>query len=164
MSTNSATVTAEFGLSNSEDEKFRHPAGYSFSIGSQHPVATPRLRIYQKFSGYYGHKNHILTWQKQSAGSVNILPSKFSTERIIGGNAGFEVALKKFNWGMISAFGDYQIVYTQNIDEKYKFEHGPNTGTKIYLAKVAFPALAISVSYNVPHHRWQNSAAIGVSF
>ena len=164
MSTNSATISAEFGLSNSEDKEFRYPMGFSFSIGSQHPVSTPKFRIYQKFSGYYGQKNHISSWQKQSAGAVNILPSNFATQRIIGGNAGFEIALKKFSWGMISLYSEYQIVYIQNTDEKYEFEHGPNTGTKFYLAKIAFPALAMGLAYNVPHHRWQFSAAMGMSF
>ena len=164
MSTNSAAISAEFGLTDSEDKDFRYPMGFSFSIAEQHPIFTPRLRMYQKISGYYGRKNHISAWKSGSAGSVSILPGSFVTERIIGGNVGFEIAVKKFSWGMISIYSDYQIVYTQNIDDKYKFEHGPNGGARFYLAKIAFPAIAMGLAYNVPHNRWQFSAAMGVSF
>ena len=65
---------------------------------------------------------------------------------------------------MLSLYGDYQLVYTRDSDKEYKFEHGRNAGTRVYLAKIAFPALAMGLAYNVPHHRWQFSAAMGVSF
>ena len=46
----------------------------------------------------------------------------------------------------------------------YEFHHGPNGGAKIYLAKIAFPALAMGVSYNVRKNYWQFAAAMGMSF
>lgn len=169
MSTNSASISAEIGLTNSEDSDFRYPQEYSFSIGEQHPIFTPRLRMYQKISGSYGRKNHLSQFKDKGAGSVSILPGYFKTERIIGGNAGFEVAVKKFSWALLSIYGDYQVVYTQDFpppdDEKsdYKFMHGPNGGIRFYLAKVAFPALAMGLAYNVTQHYWQFAAALGMS-
>lgn len=169
MSTNSASIAAEFRLTNSEDTDFRYPQEYSFSIGEQHPLFTPRLRFYQKISGSYGRKNHLSQFKDKGAGSVAILPGKFKTERIVGGNAGFEVAVKKFSWAMLSIYGDYQVVCTQDFpqpdDEKedYKFMHGPNGGVRFYLAKIAFPALAMGLAYNVTQHYWQFSAALGMS-
>ena len=169
MSTNSASISAQIGLTNSENSEFRYPQEYSFSIGEQHPLFTPRLRMYQKISGSYGRKNHLSQFKDKGEGSVSILPGKFKTERIVGGNAGFEVAVKKFSWAMLSVYADYQLVFTQDFpppeDEKedYKFMHGPNGGVRFYLAKVAFPALAMGLAYNVTQHYWQFSAALGMS-
>ena len=164
MSTNSASISAEFGITDSDFSEFRYPLSFSFSIGEQHIIFTDRLRFYQKYSGFYAKDFNIALFREQDAGSVNILPGDFSTDRIIGGNLGLEVSLKKFSWGMLSLYGDYQLVYTRDSDKEYKFEHGPNAGTRVYLAKIAFPALAMGLAYNVPHHRWQFSAAMGVSF
>lgn len=169
MSTNSASISAEVGLTNSEDDEYRHPLGASFAIGEQHPVFTPRLRIYQKISGYYGKKNHISAYMSQSAASVNILPGSFVTERIIGGNAGLEIAVAKFSWAMLSIYGDYQLVYTKKNtlledDDEYEFMHGPNGGVRFYLSKIAFPALSMGLAYNVTKNYWQFAAAMGMSF
>ena len=168
MSTNSASISAEIGLTDSKYSDFRFPMNFSFSISEQHPIFSQRLRMYQKISGLYGKKNHSAQFESQSAGAVTILPGNFSTERIIGGNLGFEIAVAKFTWGMISLYSDYQIVYTKEYtalnDGDYEFEHGSTGGTRLYLAKIAFPALAMGLSYNVPHNRWQFSASIGATF
>ena len=169
MSTNFASVSAAAGLTNSEDEDYRHPFGLSFAIGEQHPIFVDRLRMYQKISGYYGKKNHISDYKGQGAASVNILPGSFSTERIVGGNAGLEVAVAKFSWAMLSIYGDYQLVYTKKNtlledDDEYEFMHGPNGGVRFYLSKIAFPALSMGLAYNVTKNYWQFAAEMGVSF
>lgn len=168
MSTNSASVNAEVGLTNSEDKAYRFPLEFSALITEQHPIFIDRLRLYQRYSGVYGYKNHISGFKGREAGSVTILPGNFSTERIVGGNLGLEVAIAKFRWGMISLYSDYQVVYAQDFeltgDGDYEFCHGPNGGAKFYLAKIAVPALAMGVSYNVTKNYWQFAAAVGVSF
>ncbi|MBQ4378862.1 MAG: hypothetical protein II821_06670 [Treponema sp.] len=168
MSTNSAAISADFGFSNSDNKDLRYPMGFSFSIGEQHPIIWDRLRMYQKIAGFYGINNHIISYQSQSAGAVTILPGDLSTNRIIGGNAGFEFAIHKFKWGMISVYGDYQAVYVQDFtasnDGDYEFEQGLNGGMRVYLAKIAFPALAMGVAYNATQNRAQFSASIGISY
>ncbi|WP_407427716.1 POTRA domain-containing protein [Treponema sp.] len=164
MSTNSASVSVEAGLNKPNDADYRFPLGFSFAISEQHPVFTDRLRIYQRYSGFFGHKNHLSSFKSQSAGSVTILPGNFVSEKIIGGNTGLELAVAKFGWGMISLYSDYQIVYTQDFDKDYHFMHGPNGGARFYLAKIAFPALSMGVSYNVPKNYWQFAAAMGMTF
>ena len=168
MSTNSVSILAEVGFTNSDDKDYRFPLRFSFAVGEQHPIFTKRLRMYQHYSGFYGRKNHLSDFRGRGDGSVLILPGDFATEKIIGGNAGLEVAIAKFNWGMISLYSDYQVVFTQDFDifdeGDYEFHHGPNGGAKIYLAKIAFPALAMGVSYNVRKNYWQFAAAMGMSF
>lgn len=164
MSTNSIAVSGEIGLTNMDEKDFRHPFGLSFAIGAQHPIFIERLRIYQKMSGFYGKRNHIAFFKGQGEGSVNILPGSFVTERIVGGNAGLEIAVAKFSWATISIYGDYQLVYTKDMDKDYELMHGPNGGVRFYLSKIAFPALAIGVAYNATKHYFQAAAAMGVSF
>ncbi|WP_294431052.1 POTRA domain-containing protein [uncultured Treponema sp.] len=169
MSTNSASLSADFGFTNSDNKDFQYPMGFSFAISEQHSIFTPRLRMYQKYSGYYGINNHISAYKGQDAASVSLLSSHFSTEHLIGGNAGLELAIKKFSWGMISLYSDYQILYTQDFnprepDDDYKFIHGPNGGAKFYLAKIAFPAIALGLTYNVTQDYWKFSAALGMTF
>ena len=102
-----------------------------------------------------------------------IFPSS-RMEKIVGGNAGLEIAVAKFSWAMLSVYGDYQLVYTkdfllpgaeENLDNKndYILMHGPNGGIRLYLAKIAFPALAMSLSYNATKHYWQGAVSLGMN-
>lgn len=169
MSTNSAAVKSEFGLSNSEYSDYKHPMGFSFDIAEQHPVFTDRLRFYQKYSGYYGKNLHISALKGAGSASVSILSGHFNSSRLVGGHMGLEFSVKKFNWGMISIYGDYQCVYAKDFepltrDGSYEFMHGASGGTKFYLAKIAFPALALGLSYNVSKRYWQYAFALGATF
>ncbi len=169
MSTNSVSVSGEAGLTNSEDSDYRHPLRFSFAIGEQHPILTPRLRMYQKISGFYGKKNHLAEFKGGSAASVNILPDSFMSERIVGGKAGLEFAVKKFSWAMFSLYADYQLVYTKvntllPDDDDYKLMQGVNGGFLFYLSKVAFPALGFGLAYNMTQKYWQAALAMGISF
>lgn len=169
MSKNSASVSAGIGLTNLSDSDYRYPMGFSFSVSEQHPIFSERLRMYQKYSGYYGIKNHWTAFQSQKEASVTLLSSHFSSERLIGGNMGLEFAVKKIDWAMISVFGDYQFIITQDFNpvspcDDYKFIHGPNGGARFYLAKIAFPAIALGLSYNVPEKYWNFTAAMGMTF
>ncbi|WP_298534274.1 hypothetical protein [uncultured Treponema sp.] len=169
MSANSVSLSSVFALTNSSDSDQRFPMTFSFSIGEEHPIFTPKLRMYQHISGSYGINNLIYSFADREAGSVTILPGNFITEKIIGANAGLEFALAKFSWGMLSVYSDYQVVYTQDFKSTNsagdnEFMHGPNGGLRVYLAKIAFPALAAGLSYNVTKNYWQFAASAGMHF
>ncbi len=169
LSTKSVSLSSVFGLTDSSDSDYRFPMTFAFGIGVEHPIFTPKLRMYQKISGSYGIKNHIMSYAKRDDASVTILPSSFVTDRIVGGNAGLEFAVAKLNWGMIAVYSDYQVVYAKDLsprssEDNYEFMHGPNGGVRFYLAKIAFPAIAVGVSYNVPKEYWQFAASVGMSF
>lgn len=136
---------------------------YSASFGLQQPVI-PRLRFYTRASGYFNKKSHAGWYKKQSAASVTILPENFYSSRLCGANAGLEAAVVKGKIGTLSVYSDYQVVCVQDYDEKYEFMHGPNGGFRVYLAKIAFPALSMGLAYNVPKSFWHFSASLGVSF
>ena len=169
MSTNTATISTDFGLTDSKDSDLKHPYGFSFAIGEEHPVFTDRIRFYQKYSGYYGKNIHTAALKSVDSASVSILSSHFSSSKLAGGRAGLEAALKKFNWGMFSVYGDWQCLFVEDFAPAEKkadreFMHGFSAGTKIYLAKIAFPAFAMGLSYNINKHYYRFSAALGATF
>ena len=169
MSSSSASISAVFALTDSENSDYRFPMTFAATTGGEYPVFSPKFRLYRKFSASYGINNPIQSYGDRDAGAVTILPSNFITERIVGGNVGFEYALAKFSWGLISFYSDYQLVYAKDfksVSEKgdYEFMHGPNGGLRVYLAKIAFPAVAAGLSYNVTKNYWQFAASVGMSF
>lgn len=149
-------------------------AGYDFNLDNlfyyatssivfQHPL-TNRLRFCTTVSASYENNTYILQWPDQSAGSVSILPPEFRTPEIAGGNTGFELAIKKFGFGLFSIYTNYQGVYAKNVNDEYKFCHGVSGGMRLYLSKIAFPAFAFGMSRNITTKDLYWSGSIGVSF
>ncbi len=133
---------------------------FSANFNIQKPLIN-RLRLYSEGSAFYGKDQHISSYR--GGGSVSILPGNFRTLDIAGGKAGFEFALFKGKIGTLSVYGDYQAVSARDLDDDFCFMQGPNGGVKVYLAKIAFPALAMGMSYNVTKNYAQFSAAMGIS-
>lgn len=167
MSTKSLRVSAGIELTNSSEKKYRFAQDWSARLSVQQPILTQRLRFYMAASNFFGFDKHISSFQGQGSASVTILPQKFSAERLFGGNAGLEFAVIKGKYGLVSLYSDYQVAWAEDCgadDFDFTFMHGPNGGVRVYLAKIAFPALAMGVSYNVTKNYWQFAAAMGMSF
>ncbi len=163
MSSVSSRIKGEFGLTDLKESDLKYPQIYSAELSIQKPIV-PRLRFYGSASIHYGIDNHISLYSGKSGAAVNILPAEFSSQRLGGGNSGFEIALVKMGFGLLSIYGDYQIAYVQEFDKEYEFIHGPNSGVRLYLSKIAFPALAMGLSYNVTKKYSQFAIAMGMSF
>jgi len=163
MSSCGAGFSAGITLYSSKSD-YRFGKTISANLRVQKPVlAISRLRFYSAVSAFYGKDQHISSYNGGGAGAVSILPGKFRTSEIAGGNAGFEFALFKGKIGTLSVYGDYQAVSARDFDDDFCFMHGPNGGIRVYLAKIAFPALALGVSYNVTKNCAQFAAAMGIS-
>lgn len=162
MSSTSADVSVGMTLYASKSD-YKNAKSLSANFRLQQPIID-RLRFYSAASAFYGDNNyHISSYAGGGAGAVAILPGDFRTRQIAGGNAGFELALVKGKIGTVSVYSDYQVVSAQDFDDEFSFMHGPNGGVRIYLAKIAFPAFAIGISYNVTKNYAQFAAAMGVS-
>ena len=163
MSSCGAGFSAEITLYSSKSD-YRLGKTISANLRVQKPISiAERLRFYSAASAFYGKDQHISSYSGGGAGAVSILPGKFRTSEIAGGNAGFEFALFKGKIGTLSIYGDYQAVSARDFDDEFCFMHGPNGGIRVYLAKIAFPALAMGVSYNVTKNSAQFAAAMGIS-
>lgn len=163
MSSCGAGFSAGITLYSSKSD-YRFGKTVSANLRVQRPISiAERLRFYSAASAFYGKDQHISSCSGGGAGAVTILPGKFRTSEIAGGNAGFEFALFKGKIGTLSVYGDYQAVSARDLDDEFCFMHGPNGGIRVYLAKIAFPALAMGVSYNVTKNSAQFAAAMGIS-
>ena len=163
LSQKTISVDAGFAVTNLEgDYKFNEEISYKLLI--QEPMSQ-NLRFVVQCSGFYGRNKHVYDFVGGKEGSVTILPSDFLTDRIFGGNAGFEFAFFKGKFGMMSAYGCYEAVLTENFgDTDLTFLHGVNSGIKMYFSKIDFPAMAMGLSYNVSKKTMQFAAAVGMAF
>lgn len=161
MSNVGAGVSAGMSLYSSKSD-YKYAKTLSANFQFQHPIID-RMRFYSAASAFYGKDQHISSYSGGGAGAVTILPGDFRTQEIAGANAGIELALVKGKIGTLSVYGDYQVVSAQDFDDEFCFMHGPNGGIRVYLAKIAFPALALGLSYNITKHYTQFAAAFGIS-
>ena len=129
----------------------------------QHPL-TQRLRLCSSLSQSMANNASIIEWSGENSVGITILPTDFKSPNISGATAGLELALKKFNFGLISLYGNYQAVYAEDTDENFEFCQGVACGTRLYLSKIAFPAFALGVSRNFTTRDFFWSVSLGASF
>lgn len=128
----------------------------------EQPLLSPRLRFTSQVSGAYWRKDHISQLGDGGAVGVSILPDDFHSSKLAGSYAGFEYAFAKARWAMFSVYANYQAALCEDADAAMRFTHGPASGARMYLTKIAFPALAFGFSYNVPLKMPKYSVAFGV--
>ena len=102
---------------------------------------------------------------QKGSGAVTILDDKFSSPKIAGASSGLEFAfLQTAKIGTFSIFGNYEFVFAQEFDDSLLFCQGFNTGMKVYLKGLAFPALSMGLAYNATKNKFYFSGSFGVSF
>ena len=132
-------------------------------LSVEQPLLTPRLRFVAHTSGALWHNEHISQLGGGSSVGVAILPDEFHSAKLAGASGGFEFAFAKTRLAMFSLYASYQAAYAEDSDDTMRLTHGVTGGTRMYLSKIAFPALAFGVAYNVPLHLFKYSFAFGVS-
>lgn len=119
------------------------------------------------FAGVYG----TTPFQLQSALSgkgFRTLPASGSySSKDIGAYAALEIPVLTPSWCVVTLGPFYEGgIYETGLASSpgtYVF-HGPGFGCRLYLNKVAFPALGLDMAYNVPAGRAVFSAYVGLSF
>ena len=71
------------------------------------------------------------------------------TDQIFGLLTGFEAAVVKAHFGVLSVYGLYEVAAARELNNSTYLCHGPEAGVRLYLAKLAYPAFAMGASYNV---------------
>ncbi len=163
----SAEATTRFHTENDDVPFWGKALKASASI--QKPFLLERFRLTARVAGAYSKDRPISMWDGGSSVGVTILPGKFKTQRIAGAQAGGEFAIFKFGFGLFSVYADYQVSISDDFSIKNDAEnavvcHGPDFGARLYLSKIAFPALAFGMSRNIPKEYWQFSFSAGISF
>ncbi|MDR0663316.1 MAG: hypothetical protein LBF80_04460 [Spirochaetaceae bacterium] len=97
------------------------------------------------------------------AAQVDILPGSFSARNYAGFSAGFEKHIFKMIFGSLSARVSYQAVFSEGPILGGEADHGPAGAIVFYLSRLAIPAMALNLAYNVPAKRPQFSFSLGMS-
>ncbi|GAB1481894.1 hypothetical protein MASR2M78_07090 [Treponema sp.] len=93
---------------------------------------------------------------------ITILTSDYSSPVLAGGALGLEGRVVKFPFGSLSALASYQLFVSDSPLTGNDFAHGPVGGIRLYIAKVAIPALDIGVAYNIETSIVKASFGIGM--
>jgi hypothetical protein len=95
---------------------------------------------------------------------VVILPASFSASAYAGLSAGVEKAILRWPLATLSASASYQIVYSEGKRLGACFDHGPAAGVRVYLRRLAIPAVGATASYNARAGQFLWAFSMGMSF
>jgi len=123
-----------------------------------------RMRLITKAALYYAEASHISTYKSQKEAGVAIMPEDFKSEKMLGASGGFEIGVSSTALGLVSVYSVYQGFLAQNFDEDTFWNHGPSFGGRLYLKKIALPAVSLGAAFNVTTNRWNGSASFGFSY
>jgi hypothetical protein len=127
------------------------------------PEFLPGLRAFTRAAIIYSPDAPPLRENSAGSASIDILPGSFSAKNYVGGSAGLEKSLFRFFFGTISIFTSYQLVYSYGPILEDSFDHGIAGGLRVYMSKLAMPALGFGVSYNVAASYYQFYFNIGMT-
>ena len=108
-----------------------------------------------------GHSTDIYT---ESGPPGEILPSGFSASSYAGISLGLEKNLMQFSWGNISVLASWQTVLSYNSITGNDFNHGPSGGIRLFLSRIALPALGAYFAYNMSADLFQMGFSMGMGF
>lgn len=141
------------------------PPFHSVSLGGNFAKSIiPGFRADIKAGVAYAPEAPALAESSPSAAKVDILPSAFSARNYAGISAGLEKYLFKFGFGTLSVAAAYQAVWSQGPILGHQFDHGPAGGVRLYLSRLALPAMGLGAAYNVRADLFQGTFTIGMSF
>ena len=126
--------------------------------------ALPRVRFIHSAAGAWGVDTPIVFYHGGRSAAVSLFPDDFKSERLAGCSTGLECAVFQTRYGIISLYGVYQAALAQDLDDDYVFNLGAGGGMKVYLSKVAMPACAVEVIYNITEERLDWGFSLGVAF
>jgi hypothetical protein len=124
----------------------------------------PGFRVDIKTGIIYAPEAPAFFESSPSAARVDILPSAFSARNYAGVSAGLEKHLVKFGFGTLSVAAAYQALWSEGPVLGHQFDHGPAGGIRLYLNRLAVPAVGFGVAYNVRAGYLQGTFTAGMTF
>ena len=161
LSVNSLSLGGEFLFSDVSSQIFAQAITASGQV--QQPIAS-RLRLMSGARGFFSNNLLKTNYAGKMESGVSILPNAFRTDQVFGFYTGFEAAVVKVNFGMLSVYALYEVAVAKDWNKSFYACHGPEAGVRLYLAKLAFPAFSMGASYNIDENRFAYSFSGGASF
>ena len=133
-------------------------------ISIQQPLPLSRLRVLAQAACYYAHNAPLYMQGSQTTVGITIMPEKYRSPSLAGANIGLELALAKTGFATFSVYGLYEYFVAKDFDDSRLNHMGYSLGAKMYLAKIAFPALALGFSHNVNRNKMKFVVAMGMRY
>ena len=124
----------------------------------------PGFRVDVRTGVTYAPEAPVFFESSPSAARVDILPSAFSARNYAGVSAGLEKHLIKFDFGTLSVAAAYQALWSQGPILGHQFDHGPAGSVRLYLNRLAVPAVGFGAAYNVRAEYLQGTFTVGMTF
>jgi outer membrane protein assembly factor BamA len=142
-----------------------YPSFHSVTLRGNYEVSiVPGFKFLSHVGLHYDPEAPALFESSASSVGIGILPSSFSARSFAGALAGLEKYIWKFSMGTISAFVNYQVVYSHGPLLGDQFDHGVVGGINFYLSRLAIPAVGLGLAYNAAANEFQGSFSVGMSF
>ena len=150
------------------DFTFFSTGGQSQSVSAQitiqQPLPVTRLRFIFHGAGHLSHNAPFSMWDSQSAVGTTIMPNDFASQRMLGLHTGFEFGILKAKIATFSIYALYEQFFGEDFDGEGILNFGYSAGAKMYLSKIAFPALSLGISHNLSARTLKFSAVLGIEF
>ena len=134
------------------------------SASVQQPLPIARLRLLGNVSGYYSKNPAVVMCPSQNVVGTTIMPGNFHAEKMFGTTAGLEFGVAKLPIATLSVYGLYELFLSEDWNGSNLLNQGYSAGAKLYLKKIAFPAMALGFSHNLTKNKAKFSVALGVGF
>ncbi|MBR3542711.1 MAG: hypothetical protein IKN82_03315 [Treponema sp.] len=161
LNVNSFNVGGELLFSDVSEQVFAQTVSVS---GEVQRALFDRLRLVTGARGFFSNNLLKTNYVGRGNSAVTLLPTYFMTDQICGLFTGFEAAVVKAKFGVLSIYGLYEVAVARELNNSIYACSGPEMGLRVYLAKLAFPAFAMGASYNINENRFQYSFSGGASF
>lgn len=94
--------------------------------------------------------------------SIQIMPSSFTAHTLAGATLGMQARLVSLPFGSLALLLSYQGLYSEPDLSDSRIDHGPSGGLRLYIARVAVPAMDFGVAWNAVSGLYRINFGIGM--
>ena len=132
-------------------------------LGFQAQVAPlPGLRLGLRGTQLYGFDVPLALESPAAETGASILPSNYRASIVTFGGLNAEGRLFSLRWGVISALLGYQVALSQGLLTEVRWDQGPTAGLRLYVARLAIPAMDMGVAYNLSTGLFRATFGVGM--
>jgi len=136
--------------------------GVFVTQGSYETAPLKSLKISFRGLGLWGSETPQLGEIGASKLGFVILPDTYTVSTLATLRSGLEIKLFSFGIATFAGLANYLIGYSEGSRTESHIDYGPSFGLRLYLAKVALPAMDINIAYNQTTGIYQASFSIGM--
>jgi hypothetical protein len=133
------------------------------ALGFQTQVAPlPGLRFALRGTQLYAVDVPLAMESPTAETGISILPSNYRAATVSAGALNAEGRLFSLRWGVISALLGYQGALTQGLLTDPRWDQGPTAGLRLYVARLAIPAVDMGAAYNLSTGLFRATFGVGM--